>query len=231
MLYFLERRVDGKLNDIFPSTYDNFPSFSIRIKRGLINGLGSVFKAITGNLDARDGKRFESLISELLNNQNEISEAINSQNTLSVDLIDNFNKIISQVTHNQLLLENKIKKLSSDLIETQTYGSILLRDTITEITNLYQVIISILQDIENSITFVKFRTMQPSIIKPSYLIKALNSIAPKPLAGQLPIEVTLDKIPVFEKFIQISCYTLHRKVIYILHVPIVYPSQFEYYHL
>nr|CAH7757828.1 unnamed protein product [Callosobruchus chinensis] len=138
-----------------------------------------------------------------------------------------------KVTHNQLLLENQIKKLSSDLIETQTYesNSIILRDTITEIIILYQVIISILQDIENSITFAKLGTMQPSIIKPSYLIKALNSIAPKPLAGQLPIEVTLDNIPVFEKLLKISCYTLHRKVIYILHVPIVYASHFEYYHL
>nr|CAI5842191.1 unnamed protein product [Callosobruchus analis] len=94
MLYFLERKVDGKLNNIFPSTYKTFPSFSIRIKRGLVNGLESIFKAITGNLDARDGERFESLISELQNNQNKISEAINSQSTLSVELIDNFNKTI-----------------------------------------------------------------------------------------------------------------------------------------
>nr|CAI5841906.1 unnamed protein product [Callosobruchus analis] len=231
--YFLERKVDGKLNDIFPSTYETFPSFFIRIKRGLVNGLGSIFKAITGNLDARDGERFESLISELQNNQNKISEAINSQSTLSVELIDNFNKTISQVTHNQLVLENKIKKLSSYLIETQAYerSSILLRDTVTEIINLYQVIISILQDVENSISFAKLGIMHPSIIKPSYLMKALNSIAPKSLSGKLPIEVTLDNISIFEKLIKISCYTVHRKVVYILHVPIVYPSQFDYYHL
>nr|CAI5835495.1 unnamed protein product [Callosobruchus analis] len=233
MLYFLERKVDGKLNDIFPSTYETFPSFSIRIKRGLVNGLGSIFKAITGNLDARDGERFESLISELQNNQNKISEAINSQSTLSVELIDNFNKTISRVTHNQLVLENKIKKLSSYLIETQAYerNSILFRDTITEIIYLYQVIISILQDVENSISFAKLGIMHPSIIKPSYLMKALNSIAPKSLAGKLPIEVTLDNSSIFEKLIKISCYTVHRKVVYILHVPIVYRSQFDYYHL
>ncbi|CAH1962714.1 unnamed protein product [Acanthoscelides obtectus] len=94
VLYFLERKVDGKLNDIFPSTYETVPSFSVRIKRGLINGLGSIFKAITGNLDASDGEKFESLISDLQNDQNKLSEAINSQNTLSVELIDNFNKTI-----------------------------------------------------------------------------------------------------------------------------------------
>ncbi|CAH2019428.1 unnamed protein product, partial [Acanthoscelides obtectus] len=87
-----KRKVDGKLNDIFPSTYETVPSFSVRIKRGLINGLGSIFKAITGNLDASDGEKFESLISDLQNDQNKLSEAINSQNTLSVELIDNFNK-------------------------------------------------------------------------------------------------------------------------------------------
>ncbi|CAH2019537.1 unnamed protein product [Acanthoscelides obtectus] len=92
VLYFLERKVDGKLNDIFPSTYETVPSFSVRIKRGLINGLGSIFKAITGNLDASDGEKCESLISDLQNDQNKLSEAINSQNTLSVELIDNFNK-------------------------------------------------------------------------------------------------------------------------------------------
>nr|CAH7729295.1 unnamed protein product [Callosobruchus chinensis] len=188
------------------------------LNMGLINGLGSVFKAITGNLDARDGKRFESLISELLNNQNEISEAINGQNTLSVDLIDNFNKIISQ----------KIKSRNYHLIETQTYGS---KHSFERYNNRDNQSLSShhfnTSRYRKFYTFVKFRTMQTSIIKPSYLIKALNSIAPKPLAGQLPIEVTLDKIPVFGKFIQISCYTLHRKVIYILHVPIVYPSQFD----
>nr|CAI5840651.1 unnamed protein product [Callosobruchus analis] len=77
MLYFLERK----------------------IKRGLVNGLGSVFKAITGNLD---GERFESLVSELQNNQNKILEAINSQNTLSVELLVISIKPYMHIAHNQL---------------------------------------------------------------------------------------------------------------------------------
>nr|CAI5826568.1 unnamed protein product [Callosobruchus analis] len=94
----LVRKVNGKLNDIFTSTYETFPSISIRLKRGLVNSQGSVFKAITGNLDARDGEKIESLISEVQNNQNKISEDINSQNTLTVELIDNFNKTMSGYT-------------------------------------------------------------------------------------------------------------------------------------
>ncbi|CAH2016779.1 unnamed protein product [Acanthoscelides obtectus] len=42
-----------------------------------------------GKLDASDGEKFESLISDLQNDQNKLSEAINSQTTLSVELIDN----------------------------------------------------------------------------------------------------------------------------------------------
>ncbi|CAH2018707.1 unnamed protein product, partial [Acanthoscelides obtectus] len=149
VLYFLERKVDGKLNDIFPSTYETVPSFSVRIKRGLINGLGSIFKAITGNLDASDGEKFESLISDLQNDQNKLSEAINSQNTLSVELIDNFNKTVSQITHNQKLLEAKINQLLTAMINTQAYieNGFFLRDTISEIMNIYHIIISVLQDI------------------------------------------------------------------------------------
>nr|CAI5841908.1 unnamed protein product [Callosobruchus analis] len=82
-------------------------------------------QAITGNLDARDGEKFESLTSELQNNQNKISEAINSQSTLSVELIDNFNKTISQVTHNQLVLENKIKELSSSPTTCQEVDAVI----------------------------------------------------------------------------------------------------------
>ncbi|CAH1998042.1 unnamed protein product [Acanthoscelides obtectus] len=117
---------------------------NLGIKRGLINGLGSIFKAITGNLDASDGEKFESLISDLQNNQNKLSEAINSQNTLSVELIDNFNKAINQITHNQKLLEAKINQLSIDMINTQAYieNGIFLRDTISEIINIYHIIIS-----------------------------------------------------------------------------------------
>nr|CAH7762632.1 unnamed protein product [Callosobruchus chinensis] len=86
---------------------------------------------------------------------------------------------------------------------------------ITEIINLNHVIFSILQDIENSMTFAKMGVMHPSvpsIIKPLDLLQVLNLIVKKLSTSQLPIEVTLENIPIFEKLIRISCYTVQKKV-------------------
>nr|CAI5836624.1 unnamed protein product [Callosobruchus analis] len=169
MLYFLERKVDGKLNDIFPSTYETFPSFSIRIKRGLENGPGSIFKAITGNLNARDGERYESLISELQNNQNKVSEAINSQSTLSVELIDNFNKTISQVTHNQLVLENKIKKLSSCPTTCQEVDAVITEPMMKRLHDSRQWILLI--PTETTITLRCEKGQEMTRVLGSYLVE------------------------------------------------------------
>ena len=47
---------------------------NLRKKRGLINGLGSVIKSITGNLDAQDAEYYDKLIDELKNNQQNIQK-------------------------------------------------------------------------------------------------------------------------------------------------------------
>lgn len=57
ILKLIQDRVETKIVEILPH-----PN---RIKRGLINALGSVFKAVSGNLDASDGERYEKLIAEL----------------------------------------------------------------------------------------------------------------------------------------------------------------------
>ncbi|CAH1989507.1 unnamed protein product [Acanthoscelides obtectus] len=73
--------------------------------------------------------------------------------------------------------------------------------------------------------------MHPSVIKPKHLRQALNSVVVKLSTKQLPLEVTLDNIPIFEKLIKISCYTVDRQITYILQIPIVHTFQFDYYHL
>ncbi|KAH1028266.1 hypothetical protein HUJ05_001640 [Dendroctonus ponderosae] len=64
--------------------------------RGLINGIGSIFKTITGNLDASDGERYEKLITELQTNKKQINHAILRQNSLSLSVIKEFNKTVQQ---------------------------------------------------------------------------------------------------------------------------------------
>ena len=66
----------------------------MRTKRGLINGLGSIFKSISGNLDYADGERYDKLIQELQNNQINLVNNIKNQNThLLTNLTIQFNRL------------------------------------------------------------------------------------------------------------------------------------------
>ena len=43
--------------------------FHNRNKRGLINGLGSIIKSITGNLDSQDAERYDEIFRKIEENQ------------------------------------------------------------------------------------------------------------------------------------------------------------------
>lgn len=221
ILNFAEEKVEDKLLEILPQQQ--------RVKRGLINGLGSIFKSITGNLDANDGERYEKLIRELQENQVKLASNIKNQNSLSIDLINNFNKTIQQISHNEKLLEMKINQISDRILYKET--TFFIKDIMNQIITMYEIINSILQDIENSISFLKLQIMHPSIIKTKDLFNELKKLRKEVKRNQLPLELTLDNILLYEKIIKIDGYILNNKITYILYIPITYPSEFNYYHL
>lgn len=96
-----QTRVENKIKEIVPQ--------SQRIKRGLVNMLGSVFKAVTGNLDASDGERYGQIIKQIKSNQNQLAENAFKQNSISLQIISKFNKTVEQAGKHEKLLESKIK--------------------------------------------------------------------------------------------------------------------------
>lgn len=228
LLEITQDRVETKIKEIIPH-----PD---RIKRGLVNGLGSIFKAITGNLDASDGERYEKLISELRHNQNNLQANILEQNALSLSVIEKFNSTMQQVNYNEKLLESKINEISS-MIQKTAYRKILqekslyIKDVINQILNIYEIIISILQDIENSLTFAKLKIMHPSIIGTEDLFVELTKLQKRTSLQQMPLQVTLENTLLYEKIIDLEAFVLNNKITYLLHVPIMHPNYFDYFHI
>lgn len=225
ILNFTQSKVEDKLLEILPHP--------LRIKRGLINGLGSIFKSISGNLDANDGERYDRLIHELQQNQRNIAVSVNKQNSLSLALINKFNTTIQQISSNEKIIETKLKQIEN-IVERQLYKenrSTLIKDLMIQLINMYELIISILQDIENSITFSKLQVMHPSIIKINDLYKELKNIESKLGKNELPLEITLENTLLYEKIIKVKSYISNSKITYILEIPITHPTQFEFYHL
>lgn len=83
---------EQKLNIIFPKT---------RVRRGLINGLGTVIKGISGNLDANDAVHYDQILDDLKNNQQEIVTKLNTEISITTEIIKNFNNTVSFLKQNQ----------------------------------------------------------------------------------------------------------------------------------
>lgn len=224
LLTLIESKVEEKLIEILPHPK--------RFKRGLINGLGSIFRTISGNLDAYDGEKYDKLIEKLQNNQNSLVHSLEKQSSLSLSLIDKFNRTIRQMTHNEKLIEAKINQIAL-IVTKSTYreNSMFIKDVINQIINLYEIISSILQDIENSITFAKLQVMHPSIISTTHLYKELKAL--RDLIGKenFPIEIDFNNTFLYRDIIKIDGYIKNNKVTYILQIPIVHKFNFEYFRL
>ena len=72
-----------------------------RYRRGIINGLGSIIKSITGNLDQDDAETYSRAILTLQSNQKLIANKINNGISLSKPILERYNTTISTIIYNQ----------------------------------------------------------------------------------------------------------------------------------
>lgn len=224
ILTLIKERVERKIKGIIPHPE--------RTKRGLINGLGSIFKSITGNLDSADGEKYEKLIFDLQNNQHKLASSTLKQNSLSLNIIEKFNVTIQHINHNEKLLESKLNQIAL-IIQKSVYreNSAYIKDVLNQIINVYEIIDSTLQDIENSITFSKLKILHNSIISTEELYSELQKIQNQVGLKQMPLEASLENTLILEKIIKLECFVLNNKITHLLQIPITYPGEFDYFHL
>lgn len=203
-----------------------------RQKRGLINGLGSIIKSISGNLDQEDADRFNQAIRNLQENQNNIANKLNQEISLTTKIIDNFNHTITLVLHNQDVIANGIECIKKDLnkfiFEFNDY--LQVKNILDQLNLSLNIIIQLLTDIENAITFAKLNTLHHSIVK----IDELEFIVDT-LRNNHPVEQLLytNKIDIhkYYEIVEVKAYYSENKIIFALEFPLIHPEHFSYYHL
>lgn len=154
---------DNSIGDQFDRL---FPKTHKRNKKGLLNSLGSITKAITRNLDQYDAEKYDKAIEQLSNNQQKIEKSTIDQISLMTQAIHKFNVSIHTLVHNQKEIENRVNELCR-AIEQQHLKEYILVLADTVYNQLYLTFISIkqiLNTLENAITFAKLNVLHPSII-------------------------------------------------------------------
>lgn len=224
IINYIQQTINDKINNF--NIYTNDKN---REKRGLIDGLGSIIKIITGNLDENDGKRINAILNHVQQNQNNFNEQLKLSYSLNNNIIKNFNDTIKDIEHNELLLKSRILQ-SGEILkgEIEHQHILFTKDLFNQLIILYNTIFNILQDIENSITFCKLATLHPSIIKSKQLFQEIKRISLH-YNEQLPFELKIENILYFESILKIHCKIEKSKIIYFLSIPINYEHEFEIY--
>lgn len=216
--------VRDKLNNIYPNG-------QIRSKRGLIDGLGSAIKFITGNMDANDAARINKIVQNLEKGHDKLQQQIDNQYSISNNILAQFNATIKNVHFNEVLLKTKIMKMNEEIQNTTREINILeLKDLFNQLILVYTTILNLITDIENSLTFCAAGIMHPSIIKVHDLMSELTNLVPY-YQDQLPFPVKTENILNYQSIIKIHCRHKGDKIIYFLTIPIEYNTSFELYYL
>lgn len=198
-----------------------------RQRRGLINGLGSLIKFITGNLDSSDAEKYDSIIAHLKENQETISKQFEHHYSINSNVLNQLNSTIEDINFNQNLLSNEINSLR------KLYTTKLYVDAINTVLDhnqaILQTVLDITQDIQNSVTFCKLKKLHPSIIKPQTLLKTLDDL--KQYYGNKMPDYQGEALWDLQSHIKVNCVIGTEEIIYFLDIPILNESTNELFSL
>lgn len=222
-LQYLLRTAKAKLHSILP----NYKS-----RRGIFNGLGSIIKTISGNLDQEDASRYEASIAMLQRNQENIVSRVNQGISLNNKIMENFNKTISLISHNEETIEIETNKINSELNKVMFDFNHFLqtRNVLDQLNLALQVILQILNDFEIAITFARMNTLHSSLIKPDELKWTVEEMLKFYPENQVPYIHERD-ISRYYDIINVDGYFSNHTMVFILHFPVVLPEIFTYFHL
>lgn len=218
------------LKDKLQSTFDQLQTFKTkREKRGLIDGLGSVIKSLTGNLDYTDAQRYDNALKLLKDNENEIVTELNNHISLSKDWTEQYTKIIKSISDNQDKIEillNKIKvsdiTRDNDLIKYAHLAQvfIILTDNVESVSQE-------INKLQDALAFIKIKSMHHSILSLDSLRTMIDRLIV--LYNKNSI-IDLDTREYYD-IIGISSFYSDNKVVIVYKFPLVLPQEFSMFKL
>ena len=84
-----------------------------RKRRGLINAAGSVWKFITGNLDASDGEYYTNCINKIEKDEHELENLMKKQIMVTTSVIKSFNETIRKLQIDEETFNKDLQKIET----------------------------------------------------------------------------------------------------------------------
>lgn len=229
LLNTINAQIQEKLDEIYLDT----PS---RFRRGLVNGIGTVWKVITGSLDASDGEFYNECINKIEKDDKELQFLMKNQIQIVSSTIKNFNNTLRKLNLDETVFNANLVEIQQELAknqETKYFFELQIKalNMIEQIMQTNSIILDELGNIIDSITFARLKILHPSVIKPEILLKELEKIPLKILHGNLPFDPNHDNLSKLIALIKIEAFQTKERIIFILHIPIVSYDEYDHYHV
>lgn len=200
-----------------------------RIKRGILNPLGSFIKVISGNLDHEDAVRYDKLISEIHNREQATSNKI----TLISEIMDHFLNSTVTINNNTIIMKERLSRVEKMVKDISTkennaiYSTYVLGLLNLFITNFRTLYIK-LSEIETALAFGKLEVLHKSIINPIELSNVLKFINKH---NSLMYSVNEENIINIEETLSVKSYMKQDQIMFIIEVPLTSNSSYNYFKL
>ncbi|XP_074028548.1 uncharacterized protein [Leptinotarsa decemlineata] len=207
-----------------------------RNKRGLINGIGSIFKSITGNLDASDGEFYTNSINRLNNDEHQLENLLKNQISVTTSVIQNFNTTIRKLQIDEKTFNEDIRVIEKSITElndriAQVEAKLKFIEICEKLMESLLFIQENVDDALDSITFARLNIIHSSIITPDHLINALLEISQNLRRNNLPLQPKLDKIAQYLEIIELEAFQTEHNLIFVLKIPLTEPPIYTLYHV
>lgn len=219
------KKSDSLIQQLFPE------KLPIRIKRELLDGIGSVIRFITGNLDAKDGKRYDEAIQRLTQSSDIQKTILQEQTVILNTTINSFNENIQKLALNQKTIAQNLQDfiLKYQNTYSEVTGNLLTISTLLEATQTLQLFINTFMELETSLTFAQNQQIHLSLIDNDELMTSLSTIPiyldkiqNKDL--QLPYPVEYSTLHLYESLIKIKVYQIETSFTFIYEIPLIQKS-------
>lgn len=201
-----------------------------RVKRGLLNPLGSFIKSVTGNLDYNDALRYEHIFKILQDNNLDLSNSLGKHITLFKQMSTHQSEILTNLTNNQRRLEKTIEHfLNYTGHETEQVARYAYLSQIFTLINENVLELSLEIDrIENIVAFSRTGTVHHSILSLDNIDYMLSKLKDTYDPDQI---INLVDIRYYYDLISLGNYFIDRKIVIVLKFPIATPLSYYLYSL
>lgn len=222
------------LNSLYNDIARDFDSISHIISNSVSKrsawfaGVGVVFKHIFGTMDEDDAENYNKAIQNLYNNDKIIANSIRKNIIVSQIAILNINQSLHEIEINEAKINDAIYRMSNKIYNISQ---------MVKINNVFNVLQSNLltlsfkiEDILNSILFLKSNVLHPSILTPNQLYQDIVSnlkIIPK--YRDFPVSLEISNIHILLNIASLVCYYVDNKLVYVIKLPLVSVLEYNLY--